>query len=140
MTFPLAVWALSRVFFLVVGEVAAHTLHHVSPGTDVLGPGGALDAWARWDGAWYAGIALHGYEDFHAPASANFFPLFPLLVRVGTWIGLGLVAPVHRRIGEGLAVAEGDVDPAIAVLAAGFEQNDTGCGVFGKSHCHDAAG
>src|SRR5262249_29493684 len=31
----------------------------------------------------------HGYVRFHAPASANFFPLLPLLVHAGTWVGLG---------------------------------------------------
>src|SRR5205085_4623785 len=40
----------------------------------------------------------------------------------GAGIGLGLVAPIDRRVGEGLAKTERDVDPAIAVLAAGLEQ------------------
>ena len=40
----------------------------------------------------------------------------------GARIGLGLVAPIDRRVGKGLAKAERDVDPAVLVLAAGFEQ------------------
>ena len=59
---------------------------------------------------------------------------------VGAGIGLGFVAPVHRGIGEGPAVAERDVDPAVAILAAGFQQHDAGGGIFGQACGHDAAG
>jgi hypothetical protein len=38
----------------------------------------------------------------------------------GAGVGLGLVAPVDRRVGEGLAKAERNVDPPVAVLAAGL--------------------
>jgi hypothetical protein len=40
----------------------------------------------------------------------------------GSGIGLGLVAPIDRRVGKGLAKTERNVDPAVAVLAAGLEQ------------------
>ena len=40
----------------------------------------------------------------------------------GARIGLGLVAPIDRGVGEGLAKTERNVDPAVAVLAAGLEQ------------------
>src|SRR5438270_13574096 len=39
-------------------------------------------------------------------------------------VGLGLVAPIDRRVRKGLAKAERDMDPAVAVLAARFEQQD----------------
>jgi hypothetical protein len=58
----------------------------------------------------------------------------------GTGIGLGLVAPVDRGIGEGLAEAEWDVDPAIGVLAAGFEQQHLGRPVFREPRGDRAAG
>jgi hypothetical protein len=35
---------------------------------------------ARWDSVWYLSIAQHGYA---TPASANFFPLYPLLISIG---------------------------------------------------------
>ena len=37
-------------------------------------------------------------------------------------LGLGIVEPVVARVGEQLGVADRHVDPEIAVLAAGFEQ------------------
>src|SRR3954471_22220668 len=42
----------------------------------------------------------------------------------GAGVGLGFVAPVDRRVREGLAKAERDMDPAVAVLTAGLEQQD----------------
>jgi len=49
---------------------------------ELLGP------WAHWDGAWYAEIATEGY-DVHAPASTAFFPVFPMIMRVGASLGGG---------------------------------------------------
>jgi hypothetical protein len=40
----------------------------------------------------------------------------------GSRVGLGFVAPIDRRVGKGLAKAERDVNPAVAVLTAGLEQ------------------
>ena len=57
-----------------------------------------------------------------------------------TGVGFGLVAPVDARIGESLAEAQRDVNPAVRVLAAGLDQHDAGCWVFAKSGCHRAAG
>ena len=56
------------------------------------------------------------------------------------WIGLGLVAPVDRGVGEGLAEAERDVDPAVCVLAAGLEQQDPGRRVFAQPGGNRAPG
>jgi hypothetical protein len=55
---------------------------------DVLEPPGFLNYWAHWDGAWYSEIATDGYG-LHAPESTAFFPLFPLLVHLGTTLGGG---------------------------------------------------
>ena len=38
----------------------------------------------RWDSVWYLQIATHGYSS--SLASENFFPLYPLLVHVVTWV------------------------------------------------------
>jgi len=48
----------------------------------------------------------------------------------GTRVGLGLIAPVDARIGEGLAKAQRDVNPAVLVLTARLEQQDLGRRVF----------
>ena len=47
-----------------------------------------MNYWAHWDGAWYSEIATEGYAE-RAPASTAFFPLYPMLVRLGSAIGGG---------------------------------------------------
>ncbi len=59
---------------------------------------------------------------------------------VGAGIGLGLVAPVHRGVREGLAEPERNVDPAIVVLPAGLQQHDARGRVLRQPRRHDAAG
>lgn len=79
--FVLAVYGLSRLFYLVIGAVLAA---YLPPGgfhrhtADV--PLGTLNIWAHWDGVWYSEIAAQGYGGY-APASTAFFPLYPLLMR-----------------------------------------------------------
>ncbi len=86
--FVLAVFAASRVFFLGVGILAATFLPAAEPGGSPLEPPGFLNYWAHWDGAWYSEIATEGYG-VRAPASTAFFPLYPMLVRLGTVVGGG---------------------------------------------------
>src|SRR6266446_9248730 len=57
----------------------------------------------------------------------------------GARIGLGLVAPVDAGIGEGLAEAQRDVDPAVLVLAARLEQHDPGRRVFAEPRRYGTA-
>src|SRR3954471_677636 len=46
---------------------------------------------ARWDSAWYLDIAVNGYGASHG--NPAFFPLYPLVVRIGGWlVGSPLVA------------------------------------------------
>ncbi len=85
--FVLAVFAFSRLLFLGTGAIAAATLPWAEPIASVLGPPDS-NYWAHWDGAWYSEIALYGY-DYRAPMSTPFFPLFPMLLRVGTALGGG---------------------------------------------------
>jgi hypothetical protein len=84
--FVLAVFAFSRLLFLATGAVAAAILPWAKPFPPAVGPPGFLDYWAHWDGAWYSDIAMHGYR---TPTSTAFFPLFPMLLRVGTALGGG---------------------------------------------------
>jgi hypothetical protein len=78
----------SRLLFLGVGAVAVAVLPQADPAGDPLGPSGFLGYWANWDGAWYAEIVAEGYGE-RAPASTAFFPLYPLLVKLGTAVGGG---------------------------------------------------
>ena len=70
------------------GALAAAYLPQADPAGDPLGPTGFLGYWANWDGAWYAEIATEGYGE-RAPASTAFFPLYPMLVRLGVFVGGG---------------------------------------------------
>jgi hypothetical protein len=84
--FVLVVFALSRLLFLGTGAVAAAVLPWAKSFAQGVVPPGLLDYWAHWDGAWYVDIAMHGY---HTPTNTAFFPLFPMLVRVGAALGGG---------------------------------------------------
>ncbi len=86
--FVLAVFALSRLLFLGTGAFAAAMFPWATPAGEVLEPPGFLSYWAHWDGAWYSEIATYGYG-VNAPPSTAFFPLFPLFVRVGAYLGGG---------------------------------------------------
>ncbi len=39
-----------------------------------------------WDASWYRDIARHGYDLQHAREGLRFFPLFPLVARVVSWV------------------------------------------------------
>jgi hypothetical protein len=61
-----------------------------------------LDRLTAWDGLWYLRLAVHGYADLpgtldaarqpYADAPMAFFPLYPKLVDVVTWLGIDLIA------------------------------------------------
>jgi len=87
-TFVLVSFVLSRLLFLGVGALAAAYLPQADPAGDPLEPPGFLSYWAHWDGAWYLDIVTGGYGDL-APASTAFFPLYPMLVRLGMVYGGG---------------------------------------------------
>ena len=86
--FVLAVFAASRLLFLGAGARTQALLPKAEPAGSPLEPPGFLNYWAHWDGAWYAQIATEGYGA-GAPASTAFFPLYPMLVRLGTVLGGG---------------------------------------------------
>jgi hypothetical protein len=80
--FVLAVFALSRAFYLVVGLVLAKVvpvggLQRVT--ADV--PSGRMNLWSHWDGEHYVALAMNGYLDPPTNVSPAFFPLYPLLMR-----------------------------------------------------------
>jgi Mannosyltransferase (PIG-V) len=84
----LLAWLSSRVFFFVTGALGTHLLRHTATNYPAEQPG-VLKYWAYWDGAWFSGIATHGYFGTLWPSSANFFPFYPLLLRLGTALGPG---------------------------------------------------
>jgi hypothetical protein len=84
--FVVAVFALSRLLFMGAGSLAATHLPWAAPAGDPLEPPGSLNFWAHWDGAWYSEIATEGYAE-RAPTSTAFFPLYPMLMRLGIVLG-----------------------------------------------------
>jgi hypothetical protein len=46
-----------------------------------------LDGWFRWDSGWYLWIVEHGYQAVpdNAQQPTNFWPLYPMLVRLLNW-------------------------------------------------------
>jgi hypothetical protein len=85
-SYPVVVFAFSRVVVMiaaVLGQMwlkipdnpALYRTHPEFP---------LLDAAARWDSAFYLEIARHGYSlTVGEPSSVAFFPLYPLLLKVG---------------------------------------------------------
>jgi len=87
-----AVFVLSRLFYLLVGQYLSEALP--PPTSRFLPPAHlsrhlALGIWAHWDGAWYIAIATRGYANHGFPtdplAATAFFPLYPVLIRLG-WL------------------------------------------------------
>ena len=76
---PFQVTVLAIMSRLTLAFAAWYTLRLIPPPWND-GPRSIL-AWAQWDGAHYARIALNGYDHPTDPGSAAFFPLYPIIVR-----------------------------------------------------------
>ena len=88
--FILTTFVLSRLFFFGVGIVAAAFLPRVLPwveGAEAPQVLGFWDPWTHWDGVIYLDLAAHGYEA-NGPDRTAFFPLFPMLIRLGAALGV----------------------------------------------------
>ncbi len=80
------VWAAGMAAFLLLGTKSAAVISfdptRVSLAFGRLGNVLAAPA-VRWDAVWFLRIAHDGYR---LPAETRFFPLYPLLIRVGSWV------------------------------------------------------
>ena len=80
--FVLAVYAASRLFYLISGSLLAYLVPTSSFQRITLDmPSGSMNIWSHWDGEHYVILAMGGY--LHPPdnVSPAFFPLYPLLLR-----------------------------------------------------------
>src|SRR5215213_10029481 len=80
--FVLAVWAASRLLYLVCGQIFARVLpisRFQRVTLDV--PSGSMNTWSHWDGEHYVELAIGGYLNPPDNVSPAFFPLYPLLMR-----------------------------------------------------------
>ena len=80
--FVLAVYAASRMFYLISGSLLARIVPTSSfqrVTSDV--PSGSMNIWSHWDGEHYVALAMGGYLQPPDNVSPAFFPLYPLLMR-----------------------------------------------------------
>lgn len=93
---PVLAWAVSRI--IVVGTVLIGTAwlgHHVSPADPSVYH--ALMPLGSWDAGWYFDIARHGYAHNTGTVTTvqtnlAFFPMLPLILRIGLLLGLNVFA------------------------------------------------
>lgn len=88
--FVAAVFAASRLFYLVAGDVlsAVVPVSEFHRGT-LDDPYGAMNVWSHWDGEHYVSLALEGYLRGEGQVSPAFFPAYSLLVRSFTELSGG---------------------------------------------------
>ncbi len=87
----------SRLLVWTAGILAAWLRHHQGPPDDPTGLTAALGHTGniivapavRWDAIWYLTIAQHGYQ--HSTSLPDFFPLYPLLIRIFSWSAVSAV-------------------------------------------------
>jgi hypothetical protein len=80
--FVLAVYAASRLFYLISGSLLAYLLPTSSFQRVTLDvPSGSMNIWSHWDGEHYVTLAMGGYLNPPENVSPAFFPLYPLLMR-----------------------------------------------------------
>ncbi|CAN5735464.1 membrane protein [soil metagenome] len=92
--FVLAVYVVSRLFYLVAGAFFVRFL----PISDFVkrtadNPLGTLNVWAHWDGEHYMRLARSGYLNEPDNVSPAFFPLYSLLIRSFSELFGGSVVP-----------------------------------------------
>jgi hypothetical protein len=80
--FVLAVYAASRLFYLICGSVLAYVVPTSSFQRVTLDvPPGSMNIWSHWDGEHYVRLAMGGYLNPPDNVSPAFFPMYPLLMR-----------------------------------------------------------
>jgi hypothetical protein len=80
--FVLAVYAASRLFYLISGSLLAYLVPTSSFQRVTLDmPSGSMNIWSHWDGEHYVTLAMGGYLNPPDNVSPAFFPLYPLLMR-----------------------------------------------------------
>lgn len=87
---PFYLWVISTLLLFLLVYIGSffsspEFIAWLSPPDHVLAP------FTYWDGGWYLGIATNGYSydpDLHQQQNVAFFPLYPMSVRLLTFIGL----------------------------------------------------
>ena len=80
--FVVAVYAASRLFYLISGSLLAYLVPTSSFQRVTLDvPAGSMNIWSHWDGEHYVRLAMGGYLTPPDNVSPAFFPMYPLLMR-----------------------------------------------------------
>lgn len=92
----LIIWVVGIATLIVFGHngfaVSSNDQFHYTEPFAQVWANFLVEPGARWDSVWYLGIAHSGY--FSRPSSA-FFPLYPLMIRLGTFVlGSGLLVGI----------------------------------------------
>jgi hypothetical protein len=107
MAVPIAIGLVSRLAVIGVGLLAMYLIPDNRPGVrEVLSGLSFLDPWFKWDGSWYATIALNGYQTSgQSGQTLAFWPLLPTLEWVFSrpLVALG-VAPAQAVFWAGFVV------------------------------------
>jgi Gpi18-like mannosyltransferase len=77
----LILFGVTRLMLVVVTYVGYVLFNASKFAQNSVGVSNLLFSWNQWDASWYAGIASFGYQN---PVQTAFFPLYPLLMRIGT--------------------------------------------------------
>ncbi len=77
----LVVFGVSRLLFVLITYVGFVLFNASTYSLASVGVGNLLQSWNQWDAKWYLEIAQHGYYTINQTA---FFPLYPLLIHLGT--------------------------------------------------------
>jgi hypothetical protein len=77
----LALFGVTRLLLVLVTYFGYVLFNAGKYSPDSVGVTNLLFSWNRWDALWYEGIARSGYQ---SPTATAFFPLYPLLIRLGT--------------------------------------------------------
>lgn len=78
----------TRVVVLLVGYAAVVTIGFPPESSSHVDANVWWDLPLRWDAPWYLGVAREGYAwngDITSQQNLNFFPAYPMLIRVATW-------------------------------------------------------
>ncbi len=85
----LPIFAISRVLIFLIGSLSSLVITHGKFFYRFPPPDSVISLFNKWDSGWYLNIAENGY--FYIPgkeSSIGFFPLYPLLIRIFSWIFL----------------------------------------------------
>jgi Gpi18-like mannosyltransferase len=77
----LFLFGVTRLLFVLITYFGYVLFNAGQYSPDSVGVSNLLHSWARWDALRYLEIARHGYT---SPIQTAFFPLYPLLIRIGT--------------------------------------------------------